>query len=86
MRLSQILKKFGHKVAHPCRERVETAPKVVANHLALFWIIQNFPDPLEDGITVGGKHVVEPVKGLDDSHGWPARPIESARSSQLKID
>ena len=61
-------------------------PKIVANRLSLFWVVQNSPDLLEDRIAVGWKHVVQPVKGLNDAHRRPSRPIEPARSSQFEVD
>jgi hypothetical protein len=52
----------------------------------LFWVVQNSPDPLEDGITVRWEHIAEPVKRLDDPHRRPARPIQPARSGRFEVD
>ena len=37
-------------------------------------------------MSVGWKHIVKPVKRLDDSHRRPARPIQSARSGRFEVD
>lgn len=43
-------------------------------------------DPLENLIAIRGKHIVKPMKSLNDSHGWSPRPVEAARSGRLEID
>jgi len=74
------------EITHPCGESVESAAKIVANRLSLFWVFQNFSDFLKDRIAIGWEHVVEPVKGLNDAHRRPSRPIEPARSGQFEVD
>jgi len=74
------------EITQPCGERVETVAKVVANRFSLFCVFQSFSDFLENQIAIGGEHVVEPVKGLNNAHRRPSCPIEPARSGQLEVD
>ena len=86
MRLVRFLEKSGHQVTHPHWEGIETTAKIVANRFSLLWVIQDFPNPLENCIAINWKHVVKPVKRLHDPHRRPARPVEPAWSGQLEID
>ena len=42
------------EITQPCGERVETAAKIVAYRLSLFWVFQRFSDFLKDRIAVAG--------------------------------
>lgn len=86
MRPIRIEKKSGDEIPHPTGESAEAAAKVVANGFALFGVLQNSRDLFQNRIAVSGKHVVQPVKGLNDSHCRSAGPIEPARSGQLEVD
>jgi hypothetical protein len=41
-----VLLGLADEITHPCGESVDTAAKIVANRLSLFWVIQNFADLL----------------------------------------
>ena len=84
--LIRVMNESADEITHPCGESVESAAKIVANRLSLFWVLQNFSDFLKDRIAIGWEHVVEPVKGLNDAHRRPSRPIEPARSGQFEVD
>ena len=38
----------------------------------------------DDAIAVGGQRVLEPLEGLDDTHGWAAGPVSLLGAVCLK--
>jgi len=86
LRLILICKERRNQLAHPSRQRIETRPKILADGLPVFGVVQAPLELLQDRVGVHGNHVVEPMKSLNNAHRRSARPIEPTRGRELEVD
>ena len=78
--------KIIYQLTHPLGQCVQPDLKVIADYGAVDRIIEDAFQSSQKRVLARRQHVAEPVHGLHESHGGPARPVQTTWSRKLKVD